>query len=32
MNNVYHYLVADAGRIVFVGDTLPEQYSGDFEL
>lgn len=27
-NNVYHYLVEDAGRIAFVGDTLPEQYNG----
>ena len=27
-NNVYHYLVEDAGRIAFAGDTLPEQYHG----
>jgi len=28
-NNVYEYLVEDQGRIVYLGDSLPAQYSAD---
>ena len=27
-NDVFRYLVEDKGRIVYVGDTLPEAYAG----
>ena len=27
-NDVFHYLVEDGGKIIYVGNTLPEQYSG----
>ena len=27
-NDVFHYLVEDRGKIIYVGNTLPKQYSG----
>ena len=26
-NNIYNYLVEDQGRIVYLGDSLPSEYS-----
>ncbi|MDT8717687.1 amidohydrolase [Clostridium sp. 19966] len=30
-NNVYKFLVEDEGKIVFVGDTLPDRFKGTFK-